>query len=561
MKARFVYGSGDEKIFDIKTEITEKIKAYIPKIEIQNVKYIDFAYDYFCAKNGDEGYFITDFEKEGTVLTRFTERQDACINSGFCFLTCYGWKKKKGGILGIVTGMPYDFETVLEVKGGKYSAYLRFLIDCDEPYEDIAVEYYNLKNGSYSEMANVYRNYQIKRKNCVSLKERAYSDKRLEKAVKSIEIRVRQGWKPVPSPVEYQTPETEPPMHVACDFERVGDIANECKKRGIENAEFCLVGWNKGGHDGRFPQIFPPDERLGGEIKLKELISKLHHDGYLVVCHDDATGAYTIADCFDEEYLLKNRDGSLHKRPYCWGGGRPIKICPKRQYERFEISNQIKLSKMGFEGIHYIDVITILPLLKCYDKNHPLNRKESAEWYIKIMKLSRKNFGGFASESGYDFGAAYTDYVLYPSFSLGKDISNEILWDEIVPFWHIVYHGIILYNAGTYTLNYAAKGVKNRLKSIELGGRPLVCYYANFASDNQWMGKEDFICDTNEQLKDSVRKIKIMSEDYKLLEPERFEFIINHERISDGIYCTTYSNNTKVTVDYNKNSFEIKREK
>lgn len=89
------------------------------------------------------------------------------------------------------------------------------------------------------------------------------------KASNSIEVRVRQGWKPVPSPVENQTPETEPPVHAACTFDRVCDIVDEFKKHGIPEAEFCLVGWNIGGHDGRFPQIFPVEPKLGGAENLK----------------------------------------------------------------------------------------------------------------------------------------------------------------------------------------------------------------------------------------------------------------------------------------------------
>lgn len=188
---------------------------------------------------------------------------------------------------------------------------------------------------------------------------------------------------------------------------------------------------------------------------------------------------------------MKNKDGSLHARPYCWSGGRPYKICPRRQYEKFETENQKKIKALGFEGIHYIDVITILPILKCYDKNHPTNKKEGAEWYRKTMKLARETFGGFSSESGYDFAAEYLDYAMYSNFAMGKD-EKIPMSDEIVPFWHLVYHGIILYNPCTFTLNYPAKGEKNRLKLIELGGRPLICYYANFATDNRWMGDEDF---------------------------------------------------------------------
>ena len=560
MKARFIYDNGTESIVDVAVKTENGVTyASLSKDKVGNdVKYIDFLFDCFNAKVGDEGYFITNFNCEGTFFTKFIQREDNVMSADHCFMACYGWNKGSDGILAIVTGMRYDFGMQLELKDGVYSAYPRFYIDGDEMYEDICVELHTLEDGSYSSMARKYREYQLTVGGCKTLKERAENDERLFKATEGIEVRVRQGWKPVPSPVEYQTPETEPEMHVACTFDRIGDIADEFKNQGIDKAEFCLVGWNYGGHDGRFPQLLPVDPRLGGEERMTALISKVKDMGYPIVCHDDATAAYTIADCFDEEYLLKNQDMSLHKRPYCWGGGRPHKICPKRQYERFEISNQELIKSFGFEGVHYIDVITILPLLKCYDKNHPINKKEAAEWYRKTMQLSRKNFGGFASESGFDFAASDTDYVMYPVFKVEPD-EKCILCDKLVPFWHMVYHGIIMYNPATFTLNYKAKSTKNRLKFFEYGGRPLVCYFANFAVGHNWMGLEDFITETDEQLKDSVTKIKQMSDDYDSMKPERFEFIDNHEEIADGVFKTTYSNGTEVTVDYNKETVDVVR--
>ncbi len=560
MKARFVYLNGETSIHDVTAhEENGILTAVISKNDVsRDVNYIDFMYDFFNAKIGDTGYFLCNDSSEGTFLTYFTPRNEGNFSKELACVACYGWNKGNTGILGIITGMRYDFGMELGLKDGIYYTYPRFYIDGDEMYEDICVKYYTLKNdATYSAMARKYREYQLSEGGCVPIKQRAENDERLLKATEGIEVRIRQGWKPAPSPVENQTPETEPPMHVACTFDRVGDIADEFKRQGINKAEFCLVGWNYGGHDGRFPQILPVDPRLGGEERMVSLVKKIKEMGYMVVCHDDATAAYTIADCFDEEYLLKNKDGSLHKRPYCWSGGRPYKICPQRQYERFELSNQEIIKNFGFEGLHYIDVITNLPPLKCYDKKHPATRKDSAEWYRKIMRLSRKNFGGFASESGFDFAASDTDYVIYPVFKI--EPNDNPFCDEMVPFWQIVYHGIIMYNPSTFTLNYAAKAVKNRLKFFEWGGRPLVCYFANFATDYNWMGKEDFLSTTDEDLKDSVSKIKQMSEDYEELKPERFEFINNHEKISDGVYCTTYSNGTKVIVDYNNENYKIER--
>ena len=560
MKARLVYNDNSTKIVDAVITINEKgatVATVAKEIVGEGVQYVDFMYDYFVAKTGDEGYFITDAEVNGTMLTRFTEREDCESVQVFSFVACYGWNKGKKGILGIVTGMRYDMTIVLGVKDGVYYTYPRILTDGDMPYEDISAEYYEIEDGTYSKMACFYRDYQIENHGCRPLRERVAQDPRLKKAADSIAVRVRHGWKPVPSPVEYQTPETEPEMHVACDFDRTGDIADSFKKAGIE-AEFCLVGWNYGGHDGRFPQIFPVDPRLGGEERLIPLIEKMKKHGYNIVCHDDATAAYTIADCFDEEYLLKNKDGSLYKRPYCWGGGRPHKICPQRQYEKFEISNQEALKKLGFEGIHYIDVITILPLLHCYDEHHPCNRADAAKYYRKIMKLSKENFGGFSSESGFDFAVSDLDYIMYATLK-GRFDEKPYMCDSVVPFWHIAYHGIVLYNPGTFTLNYPAKKEKNRLQLFELGGRPLICYYANFAVGHNWMGLEDFICDTDEQLENTVKWAKQMNEDYDELKEERYEYIVNHEELSDNVFCTTYANGTRVIVDYNKETYSIER--
>ena len=123
--------------------------------------------------------------------------------------------------------------------------------------------------------------------------------------------------------------------------------------------------------------------------------------------------------------------------------------------------------------------------------------------------------------------------------------------DEPIPFWQIVYHGIILYNPGTYTLNYPAKGVHNRLKYFEYGGRPLACINANFATGKNWMGDEDLRSETEEALVRSVSAIKLMEEDYKWMEEVRYAYMDKHTVLADGVVEVEYSNGIKIRVDYN----------
>lgn len=552
MKVRLVYSDGTGKILtpQYKTEggITT---AWLPKEQVgEGCDYVDFLYDCFRASVGDEGYFVLPFESQtGIYLTRFSPRADTEYISAFSCMGCYGWNQGQAGTLAVVVGMKYDYGLVGGVRDGEYYVFPRFFIDGDPLYEDICVKLYHLENGDYSAMARRYRQYQMEENECVPLRERVRADPRLKKSADSVNVRIRQGWKPVPTPVEEQTPENEPEMHVACTFDRVCDLVREFRAQGIRQAEFCLVGWNTRGHDGRFPQIFPVEEKLGGEERLRRLIHEVKTLGYGIVCHDDATAAYRIADCWDEEYLLKKKDGTPYKRPKLWSGGRPYKVCPRREYERFERSNMERIKALGFEGIHYIDVITILELLKCYDPAHPCTRRDSALWYRKTMRLARKVFGGFSSEGCYDFAADSLDFILYASFHLDNEDIPKIC-DEHIPFWQLVYHGIILYNPGTFTLNYAAKQTANRLKYFEYGGRPLAVFYANFKENDHWMGKEDLLCDTDEQMADSVGRVKQMAQDYERLAPVRYEFMEQHDKIGDGVYRTRYSNGEEIVVDY-----------
>ena len=62
---------------------------------------------------------------------------------------------------------------------------------------------------------------------------------------------------------------------------------------------------------------------------------------------------------------------------------------------------------------------------------------------------------------------------------------------------------------------------ENRLKYFEYGGRPLVVFYANFCHDH-WMGREDMLCDTDEQMRESVARVKRMADDYELLRSVRY---------------------------------------
>ena len=42
------------------------------------------------------------------------------------------------------------------------------------------------------------------------------------------------------------------------------------KVLGLDDVDMCLVGWQREGHDGPFPDHFSVDARFGGEAKMRE---------------------------------------------------------------------------------------------------------------------------------------------------------------------------------------------------------------------------------------------------------------------------------------------------
>lgn len=497
------------------------------------------------AKVGEEGYYVMPNGELGT----FHEQNGERSAKWFMPMPVFGMKNPRATFVAIVTGLPYDFTLLTRAKAGVYTIVPRFDLAGCSSSEDLVVNYHLLtgSRADYSGMAQVYRKQQLDRKACVPLRERLKDRPELAYATKCLAIRIRNGWKPMPTSVAEQTVATEPPMKVAVTFDRVGEILDEFQRQGIARAEFCLVGWNQKGHDGRFPQIFPVEEQLGGEAKLRQLVKKAQAMGFQIVCHSNSWDAYTIADTWDAEYIIKRPDGELQKGTLL-SGGRVYNICPQRAYERFTPKDLRNIAALGFRGLHYIDELTVVPPQACFDPRHPVNRSQAAVLVGKMLGDAQSIFGGSASEGGHDFCCGKLDYALYASLVGPKP---HPMVDRMVPFWQLVYHGIILSNPFPTTCNYTIKDEASRLMLVEFGGRPFFYFYSNYRDNGDaWMGKEDLTCADNKTLAASVAKIKEGYDEFNALSHLQTEFMERHEAVAKDVYRVVYSNGSQIIANY-----------
>ena len=78
-----------------------------------------------------------------------------------------------------------------------------------------------------------------------------------------------------------------------------------------------------------------------------------------------------------------------------------------------------------------------------------------------------------------------------------------MFFDEEIPLYELVYHGMILYNPSTTTVNMTIKGKESIAKLREYGGRPTFYIYSKFIQGSgidNWLGEEDLSIATDEQL-------------------------------------------------------------
>lgn len=527
----------------------------------ENAEWVKVEMPEFSAVAGEDGYYVHSYN--GGALTYFTEREDCDlfdddIGGTAVTMPIFGVRKEGRVYLAVCRGMTYDSKFVPVCRDNQYSCYLYVDTDSETPYEAIELLVIPVDGDDYSAIARRYRQYQLERNACKPISERVKGNKKLEYLSESVNIRIRMGWKPVPPEIEEQTPENEPEMKVACTFSDVEELIDELKKQGVEKADICLVGYNKSGHDGRWPQMFPIEEKFGGEEGLKKLIQKAKDAGYYLNFHTNCVDAYSIADVFREDIIMRHKDGSLSTHPMSFSAGKPYRLCPPAIFDYF-VSNLDKLAELDADGAHYIDCLTVIAPRKCYDRRHPLNKKQWTEWMNRFFEEAKKRFGSISSEGGMDFAAGILDFGLYSAWKV-LGVKERAIVDEFVPLWQLVYHGIMLYNATTETVNYPVKGMANHLKQYEYGGRPSAYCFSRFQSGNvDFLGLEDIVLGKGEETRIAAEKIAEMDREYREYYSTVNAFMDKHEKLSEGVFRTSYSNGVKVVCNYNDGSITVQK--
>ena len=505
-----------------------------------------------AAKAGDEGYWILPrtISRVGEMQTFFTEREDVDYAYEKPMMSWYGIKK--AGLCCLVrVYRNYWYKMHALIQNNEYTVFPEFDFTVhDEVYDDIRLEVVLLpEEADYNDMARAEREIRLARGEILPLTEKCKRPA-VEYARKYPLVRIRMGWKPSPSAVLHQTEANEPEMFVACDFARVRDIADELKRQGVEGAELQLVGWNRSGHDGRFPQLFPADPRLGGTEGLKKTIDYVKSLGYRISTHTNTIDCYPIADTFEWDDVVVRRDGNYHQCGH-YSGGYAYHVCLMKQWKNTK-RDLPELAALGEDGLHFTDVISIEVPDDCHAQGHPCTTESGVIYAQKIMAYTRGLFGGFSSEGCMDFALKELDFGLYATFGNGFGKKVIPVADRYLPLFEVAYHGTVLYNPTATTVNYTAQPPAERLSMILRGGKPAMYFYSKFRTGGQknWMGENDLTCATDEELRRSVALIKEACDEQLALADKQFLYMERYDILENGIEKATYSDGSAIVGNF-----------
>ena len=555
------YKDGATEVKTVKLEVKgglfcEKyLHLCIEPSALENVATVVITPSMARATEGEEGYFVADdgflYGFKHPNLTKDYFRKSKHFRLAMSCL-----KTERGTYLAISKGLGFESVQLYTLKQGNYAFSYEYDLSKCGAYEPLVIDFYPREEGEddYSAMARRYRQYLIENDYMPKmLKERVKDNEHLAYAATAPEIRIRQGWKPVPTPVKHQTLENEPEMRVVTTFEQVKDIVDELKRQGVNEAQLCLVGWNHKGHDGRYPTVFPVEPSLGGEEKLRECIKYAQANGYKIVGHTNRTDIYEISsDWNDGADAAKNPDGSFQANAY-WSAGQMYNICYKQSHDKYFWGYEPKVAELGFSGLEYVDVLSIIKPHVCYDPAHPCTRKEGVEYANKMLQGLRDLFGGSQSEGGVWFTAKSLDYAMYVTMALNRLEKYEFI-DDYVPIWHIVFNGYLLHNPASQTVNFTLKEPLYALRNAEYAARPMFYFNSAFVDDpkKNWMGNTDLTYKDKADLERSVAAVKRGYDAFKEWAYLQFETMEQHDKLAEGVYCSTYSDGSRVVVNYTK---------
>lgn len=183
-----------------------------------------------------------------------------------------------------------------------------------------------------------------------------------------------------------------------------------------------------------------------------------------------------------------------------------------------------------------------------YNKSDKIGRQDAIEKIKQVYKTADQENYCLLVDSGNEYALAYASHII----NTPENSSGGYLFDEDIPFYQIVLHGVVPYSSEA--LNLSSDYVHSYLKMIETGENP---YFSFMYASNDALKKvnlESYSLSYREWLADAA----ILYKNAKpVLDKTCSARITDHQRLSDAVSKTVYDNGVIVYVNYSDQKVSV----
>jgi hypothetical protein len=328
-----------------------------------------------------------------------------------------------------------------------------------------------LGKGDYVTLGKAYRQVARERGWLVPWDEKLKSGPERAKLFGAINFKL---WSALDRSMNEESTEEER-VRVNWTFDEAGQVAEHLKDDlKLDKVLFIMGGWIHRGYDNQHPDILPAAPECGGDAALAECSRRVRQLGYLFCLHDNYQDIYRDSPSWDENLIMKNRDGSLMRGGH-WAGGLAYLTCSQKALDLARRPQNLPaVQKLTGADAYFIDTTYAAGLQECFDPNHPLSRVDDMKWKQALSDYSRSLFGIFGSECGREWAIPHSDFFEGLTGVSGRTYHDTNLLVKVggvvVPLFEIVYRdAIAMYGKYGYDLSRSADYVLDQISF----GRPL----------------------------------------------------------------------------------------
>lgn len=408
-------------------------------------------------------------------------------------------------------------------------------------------------NMDYNTAAKDYRNYLIETNQFVSIDDKIKKNKNIKSLIGCPVLHHKIFSQIQPASKFYDENGTNKFLYAT--FEKRAEEMKKIKNLGLDKLYIHTDGWGEMGYDNNHPYILPPCKEAGGWDGLKQFADTCRNLGYIFALHDQYRDFYYTSPVFDMEKAVTKIDGS---HPYCsiWDGGEHTFLCASQALDFVKKTySELEEHNIDVQGA-YLDVFSVMNGDECFHPNHKITREESIKHRASCFDYLNEKGLIMSSEEPALQLLNNLALVHHGPYTLRPQVNGEAVGIP-VPLGSLVFHDCIMIPWNWWNNWGIPKGENGDLHCALNAGMP---YFHPYIEKDMKLGNDPRSADADmlgdEKLRSEIERVKPLADlQAKLYNKEmvKHEFLDCYQKQK-----ATYSDETTITIDLDKNTYEIK---